>query len=130
MGKHRFLIVEDEFLSRQLLQICVDEFASYDIAVDGKEAVQAVKRSYETGCPYDVIFLDIILPQIDGLSALKEIRAYEASRGIVGKQTTKVVMTTALSDAKNVMESFSNQCEAYITKPYSKEKILKVISEL
>ena len=130
MGKLKILIVEDEFLSRQLLQSYLEGRAQCDVAVDGVEAVRAVELSYESGKPYDLVFLDIMLPTKDGQTALKEIRAYESSRGIQGGQTCKIVMMTALSDAKTVMESFKNQCEGYVTKPYSKQKLEAAIREL
>jgi two-component system chemotaxis response regulator CheY len=130
MRELKMLIVEDEFLSRQLLQTYVAEYGSCDVAVDGKEAVKAVKISYEAGKPYDLVFMDIMLPELDGQAALKEIRAYEAGRGILGGETCKVLMMTALSDAHSVMEAFKNQCEGYITKPYSRIKLDEAIRKI
>lgn len=130
MRELRMLIVEDEFLSRQLLQTYVSEHGSCDVAVDGNEAVRAVKLSYESGKPYDLVFMDIMLPEKDGQTALKEIRTFESERGILGEGTCKVLMMTALSDAKSVMEAFKNQCEGYITKPYSKVKLDEAIKKI
>jgi two-component system chemotaxis response regulator CheY len=126
----RMLIVEDEFLSRQLLQSYAAEYGSCDVAVDGVEAVRAVQLSYESGKPYDLVFMDIMLPNKDGQTALKEIRSYEEKRGVQGESTCKVIMVTALSDARTVMESFKNQCEGFITKPYSKIKLDEAIQKL
>ena len=130
MRNIRMLIVEDEFLSWQLLQAFVGEYGRSDVAADGEEAVAAVKRSYEEGQPYDLVFMDIVLPKLDGQAALKAIREFEASRGILASGTCKVLMTTALSDAKTVMEAFKNQCEGYLTKPYSKSMLDKAIAKL
>jgi two-component system chemotaxis response regulator CheY len=123
MRKIKILIVEDEFLSRNLLAAYVAEYGPCDVAVDGEEAVKAVKYAYESGEPYDLVLLDIMLPVKDGQDALRDIRNYERERGIVAHDGAKIVMTTALSDARNVMEAFKSQCEAYIPKPYSKGKI-------
>jgi two-component system, chemotaxis family, chemotaxis protein CheY len=130
MRELRMLIVEDEFLSRQLLLKYVGDYGSSDVAVDGEEAVRAVQGAYESGSPYDLIFLDIMLPKKDGQAALKEIRTYEAARGILGEGTCRVLMLTALSDARSVMEAFKNQCEGYLTKPYSKAKLEEAISKI
>jgi two-component system chemotaxis response regulator CheY len=124
------LIVEDEFLSRQLLSMYLEGYGRYDIAVNGQEAVNAVMSSYETKSPYDIVFMDIMLPDKDGLTALKEIREYESSHEIFGSATCKIIMMTALSDAGTVMESFKNQCEGYVTKPYSKEMVDETIAKL
>ena len=123
MKRLRMLIVEDEFLSRNLLASLMAERGSADVAVDGEEAVRAVKYAYDSGTPYDVIFLDIMLPVMDGQEALRRIRDYERERGLHAPEGCKVVMTTALSDARNVMDAFKGQCEAYIVKPYNKPKI-------
>jgi len=130
MRELRMLIVEDEFLSRQLLLTYVGEHGSCDVAVDGKEAVKAVMMSYEAGKPYDLVFMDIMLPLMDGQAALKEIRAFEAGRGVLGGETCKVLMMTALSDARSVMEAFKNQCEGYITKPYSRVKLDEAVRKI
>jgi two-component system chemotaxis response regulator CheY len=123
MKKLKILIVEDEFLSRNLLAMLVSDYGQTDVAVDGEEAVRAVQYAYEAGAPYDLVLLDIMLPQKDGQQALREMRAYEKERGVAGPDGMKVIMTTALTDARNVMEAFKGQCEAYIPKPYSKAKI-------
>jgi two-component system, chemotaxis family, chemotaxis protein CheY len=129
----RILVVEDDFLSRSFLTKMVSEFGEVEVAVDGVEAVEAVKLSYEAGAPYDLIFLDIMMPRKDGQTALKEIRAFEESLSISMPSVCKVVMTSALGDAKNVMDAFNSQCEAYLTKPFSKkaidEQVHKLIAE-
>jgi two-component system chemotaxis response regulator CheY len=130
MKKLKMLIVEDEFLSRNLLASLVAEYGTVEMAVDGEEAVRAVKYAYDGGARYDLILLDIMLPLKDGQDALKEIRAYEQSLGLVGSDCSKIIMTTALSDARNVMQAFKCQCEAYIPKPYSKAKIDEQIRAL
>jgi two-component system chemotaxis response regulator CheY len=101
----------------------VADYGDIDQAVDGVEAVAAVERAYMARAPYDLIFLDIMLPRKDGQAALREIRDFELKRGIPAPDVCKVVMTTALSDAKNVMGAFGAPCEGYITKPFSKPQI-------
>ena len=71
-----------------------------------------------------------MLPLKDGQEVLRELRAYEHERGLVASDCAKVIMTTALSDARNVMEAFKSQCEAYIPKPYSKAKIDEAVRGL
>lgn len=123
MGEWHILVVEDDFLSRNLLAKMVSDYGQIDVAVDGKEAVDAVKSAHAAGAAYDLIFLDIMLPKMDGQAALREIRAFEESLGIPAPDACKVIMTTALGDAENVMGAFGAQCEAYITKPFSKRVI-------
>jgi len=126
----RMLIVEDEFLSRKLVIHYIQRFGNFDVAVDGEEAVEAVKAAYVDEKPYDVIFLDIMMPQKDGLSVLQDIRAYEESRGLSPTDGIKIIMTTALGDPRSIMTAFRNQCEAYITKPYTEEAFATQLRKL
>lgn len=130
MEKLKILIVEDDFLSRSFLTKMVSAYGEIEVAVDGIEAVEAVKRSYESNQPYNIIFLDIMMPRKDGQEALKEIRAFEESSGVSALATCKVIMTTALGDAKNVMSAFGAQCDAYITKPFSAKAIEEQVRKL
>lgn len=115
----RILLVEDDYINRKLLETFLHDIkdAVIDIAIDGNEALELFHTSLTNNEPYDLICLDIMLPFVDGHSVLKEIRKTEKERGIYGLDGTKVVMTTALSDAENIMAAFNSQCEAYITKP-------------
>lgn len=130
MNDTRILIVEDDFVSRNLLTRLVQGFGSVDCAVDGQEAVDAFTGTFAAGKPYDLVLLDIMMPSKDGQTVLKEIREYESLKGVIPPDGCKVVMITALSDAKNVMAAFRNQCEGYITKPYEAEILKKQLETL
>ncbi len=124
------LIVEDDFASRKLMQKYLSPFGETDVVVDGREAMDAFKLAMEEDEPYDLICLDIMLPKMDGQQVLKELRKIEEERGILGTDGTKVIMTTALGDAKNVLNAFRSQCEGYLQKPISKEQMLRQLKEL
>lgn len=121
----RILIVEDEFGSRKLLQKFLTPYGTCDMAVDGEEAVEAFTIALQEDEPYDLICLDIMLPKKDGQQVLKEIRAQERENNIMGLDGVKIIMTTALNDPKNIMEAFRSQCEAYIPKPITKQKLFE-----
>lgn len=125
------LIAEDDLISRRILTELLSEFGSCDIAVNGKEAIDSFKLAHESKRPYDVIFMDIMMPIIDGMEALLSIRALEKQMGIPYNLATKVVMTTALGDPHTVIKSF-NRCEAdaYIVKPLSRQKLDKELRAL
>lgn len=126
----RILIVDDEFTGRKLLLKMLSEFGTCDVAVDGKEALDAYKSAYEEGEPYNLICLDIMMPEMDGQQVLKEIRSFENAKGIHGSDGTKIMMTTALDDPQNFVTAFREQCEAYIVKPIEKAKLLDKLLEL
>ncbi|MBN2333302.1 MAG: response regulator [Deltaproteobacteria bacterium] len=124
------LIVEDDFTSRLLLQELLKQYGPSHIAVNGKEAVEAVRTALETGEPYDLICLDIMMPEMDGQEALQQIRAQEEARNILSSNGAKIVMTTALNDLKNVSFAYQNLCDAYLTKPIEKAKLIDELREL
>ena len=66
-----------------------------------------------------------MIPCLDGRQVLKTIRRMEADRGVVGQGATKVIMTTALDDSRNILEAFTvGKCDAYLTKPIDSGKLL------
>lgn len=124
------LIVDDEFAARKLLQVYLSDYADYFVAVNGREAVEAVREALEEREPYDLICLDIMMPEMDGRQALETIRQIEKEHGIGGLDCVKVIMMTALDDSKNIMDAFRTGCEAYIVKPIRKEQLLKEMKHL
>lgn len=124
------LIVEDNFAARRLLQRYLSDRGDCDVAVDGNEAVDAFRQALDENDPYDLICLDIMMPNMDGREALKAIRRIEHQHGIEGLDGVKVIMTTALGDSQNVIGSFREGCEAYIVKPVEKDKLLEEMENL
>lgn len=125
------LIVEDDFLSRSLLSTLLSEYGACHVAVNGREALDAIERAFDENDPYDLICLDIKMPVMDGQEALLELRKMEARRGLKGLDTTKVIMITAIDDSKNIMKAFRlGQCEAYLTKPLDRTKLIGHIRDL
>ena len=120
------LIVDDNFTNRVLLQAIMKDYGTTDIAVNGKESLEVICKAMDEGDPYDLICLDIMMPEMDGQEALKTIRASEKERGIAVGDGVKIIMTTALDDSSNIMASFREQCDAYITKPIHKAMLLDI----
>ena len=112
------------------MQRYLSSYGDCDIAVDGNEAVEAFRQAMDEKELYELICLDIMMPNMDGHEALKAIRRIESEHGINGLDGVKVIMTTALGDSKNVMESFREGCEAYIVKPVEKDKLLEEMESL
>ncbi len=124
------LIVEDDFTARKLMQIYLSEFGECFVAVNGKEAVQAVTQAFDEDEPYDLIALDIMMPEMDGIEALKAIRNLEKERGITGLDTVKVIMTTAKGQSQDIFDAFNTGCEAYLIKPIRKPDLIDEIRKL
>ena len=126
----RALIAEDDFISRKVLLKFLSQYGDCDVTVDGNEAVEAFEMALEDGLPYDLVCLDIMMPDKDGYGALKGIRALEAQHGIKEGEGAKIIMTTALTDGRNVTKAFSMGCVAYAGKPIDQEKLKHEIHKL
>lgn len=123
------LIVDDDFFSRRILQTILAEYGECHVAVDGKEALFAFEQAWSEEAPYDVICLDIMMPEMNGQEVLKAVREKEEKRGIFGSDSVKIIMTTALDDGDNIKTAFREQCEAYLIKPISKSKLISALQE-
>ena len=123
------LVIEDEKTTRLILGKWMSSFGTCDVASDGHEGVDAFRLALKSGAPYDLICLDII-PGMNGHQALQEIRALEASMGVVGKEGVKVLMVTANEDGASVMKAFKAQCSGYMTKPLSRAKLVEQLKEM
>lgn len=127
----KILISDDDFVCRTLLQEIFQKYGTCHATSDGKEAVTAFENMLNTDEPYDLVCLDIMMPEMDGHQALQQIRKIEQENGIGGSDIVKVIMTTALDDAKNIMNAFiKGSCEGYLTKPIDYEQLEKELARL
>jgi len=121
------LIVEDDFTSRLLLQTLLSPYGDCHIAVNGREAVDAFRVAHDSGRSYDLICMDIMMPEMDGQAALKQIRALEEAAGVLSHAGVKIVMTTAVSDTKAVFASYQGLCDGYLFKPLDTGKLVQYL---
>ncbi|UFS69519.1 response regulator [Geomonas sp. RF6] len=122
------LIVDDEIFCREFVATLLKDIAECRQAGSGKEAVAKYTEALESGSPYDLIILDIMMPDMSGHDVAKEIRALEKERKAGG---VKIIMLTALNSPTDAMDSFFNaQSAAYLVKPISKDGLFNVIGKL
>jgi two-component system chemotaxis response regulator CheY len=124
------LIVEDDFTSRLFLQTLLSRYGECHIAVDGVEAVEAFRMAAGNGSPYDLICMDIMMPNMDGQEALGKVRAFEEAHGIAPPHGVKIVMTTAVKEIKEVFRSFEALCDDYLVKPIDTAELLGKLRSL
>jgi two-component system chemotaxis response regulator CheY len=126
----KILIVEDDFTSRVLLQEVMNRYGVCHVAANGLEAVVAYEDALQNKTPYHLVFLDIMMPEMDGQETLKRIRAIEADAGILIGHGAKIIMATGHTDSRNIMESFNEMCDAYLVKPIHVDKLNKELKAL
>ena len=120
----RSLVVEDDFTSRLVLQTFLSRYGDCHIAVNGREAVEAFRSALTTGQRYHLICMDILMPEMNGREAVRQVRALEEEHGILSTHGAKIIMTTTVDDVKEVIHCFQELCDAYLTKPIDLGKLL------
>lgn len=125
----KFLLIEDQKDVRKLLEAFLGEFGECDMAEDGIKGLASVLKSIEEGTPYDAIFLDIMMPKLEGQQVLQKIRELEEAKKILPPNNVKVIMASALGDSENVMEAFKSQADAYLVKPIMRDKLINTMKK-
>ena len=116
---NRVLIADDAAFMREMLRDILTD-GGYEIvgeAADGNEAVSAYAKHQP-----DLVTLDIVMPELDGI---------EATREILGRNPSAVVvMCSALGQEALVIESIAAGAKDFIVKPFTPEKVLRVVDNV
>ena len=127
-GRLRILLVEDDVACRLLLQTFLARYGDCHVAVNGREAVDLFRTSFDRGSRYDLICMDIMMPEMDGREAVRQIRALEESRGIRSPFGSTIFMTTTVQEIREVFHCFRELCDAYLLKPIDLGQLLSKMS--
>jgi two-component system chemotaxis response regulator CheY len=114
----KILIVDDaEFLRVRLTKILDNEGFEVFQAENGIKAVMTYKEIHP-----DVVLMDVTMPEMDGLAALKEIVGFDPA--------ARVVMLTALGQESVVLEAVKSGARDFIVKPFEHDRVMKAIKKL
>ena len=126
----RALIVDDDTIGRKMLAKFLSPYAECDLAGDGLEALNAFVLASTRKRAYDVVFLDIMMPVMDGHETLRMIRQLEDKYGIAEKNRAKVIMITGLTERDHIVRAAVDKCSAYLGKPIQKLQVLEKLKSL
>jgi len=125
----RILVVDDELVSRKKMMKIVDEFGKCEGVINGKAALSAVKSSLEDWNLFNLITLDISMPDLSGTEVLSTIRKMEDERGLEADERAKILMVTSHSDMDTV-KACVGKCDAYVIKPFNKEVLVDKMKKI
>lgn len=113
------LVVDDSKMSRRMLRTILEEegYAVIAEAANGEEGLEAYKQYHPS-----VVTMDITMPKMDGIAALKEIRAYDGN--------ARVVMITAAGQQQKIIEALKLGAEKFITKPFEQGEVIATMQSL
>jgi len=126
----KILIVDDDSISRKVLRKNLAKYGHCDIATDGDDALWILEQSLSEDDPYDLVTMDVNMPNLNGIEALKKIRSLEEKYNIFGLDVAKILMVTASEKKEIVMNSFKSGCEGYLIKPFDQNQIKKTLKEI
>lgn len=116
---YKILVVDDAGFMRKMVQTHLSK-AGYDTFIEGEDGQQAVEL-YKAEKP-DLVIMDITMPNLNGIEALGQIRAYDAS--------AKVVMCSAMGQESMVMEAIKLGALDFIVKPFKQDRIIMTVNKV
>lgn len=125
----KVLIVDDSDLQADMLNLILDNlgFRNLTTAINGVQALKYFEEALLNGDAYSLVFLDIVMPEMDGQEALKRMRALEQAAGIGKNNKTTIIMTTSLNSPEDMITALiENDCTDYIVKPVD-QNLLKAM---
>ncbi|MFN7085158.1 MAG: response regulator [Burkholderiales bacterium] len=126
----KILIAEDNTLVVKILYSYLSPLGEITLATNGLGAFSAAKAAFHDKQPYDLICLDIMMPEVDGIAALHSIRQMESSHGISREARSKIIMTTAASDRQRIEAAIAEGCDGFLVKPVSRERLFAELRRL
>jgi two-component system chemotaxis response regulator CheY len=125
----KILVVDDEVVSRKKMMKITQDFGSCEGVHNGKSALGMVKAALEEWKLYDLITLDVAMPDMSGTDVLTLIRQMEEERGLIEEERAKILMVTAHSDMETV-KACVGKCNGYVIKPFNKEVMVEKLKKI
>lgn len=126
MKPRKALVVEDSASQADLLEFLLHNSGIKDVtkSPNGVHALECFAGALKGPAPYSLVFLDIIMPEMDGQEALKQIRGLERNAGIAGDNKSTIIMTTSLESPKDMIQALiEGDCTDYIVKPVDEDSL-------
>ncbi len=113
-GTKKILLVEDEERIRKIINIIIrGEDIEIDEAEDGAQALEKIKNN-----DFDLVILDIMIPEIDGFGVLEEIRNTEKTADL------PVIIVSARTSDRDILEGLKGGANYYIPKPFEPQELI------
>jgi PleD family two-component response regulator len=121
MGRKKILVVDDSKVASMTAQLILRREKRFDV-IEASDGIEAVKKATEE-LP-DLILMDVMMPNMDGFEACRELRSLESTKDI------PIIMVTTRSEADNVEMGFESGCNDYIFKPVEGIELLTKVRKL
>ncbi|SLM27672.1 putative Metal dependent phosphohydrolase [Desulfamplus magnetovallimortis] len=126
----KILVAEDEPVSRLRIAKMLSEIGETELFETGKPALEAFVKNFDEGTPFDMLILDVSMPEMDGIELLKEVRSFEKKKNITKEDRTKVLMLTSYADKDTVIACYVAGCDDYAVKPFKKHVVIEKMQKM
>ncbi|CAN2040488.1 putative Chemotaxis protein CheY [Candidatus Magnetomoraceae bacterium gMMP-15] len=126
----RILVVDDEFVSKIKMHKIMESLGECKAVESGKGAIAAFKNAWENWQPFNLISLDISMPDMTGIEVLSKIKSMEKEKQVPDDLKVKIMMVTSHSDKGNITACIAAGCDAFVVKPFDKKVIIKKLEKL
>ncbi len=127
----RILVVDDSKYQRFLVKRALQGRGECDEAEDGRQAVAMFQTALDKGWPYHLVVMDLLMPVMDGLTAVRAINALQRGRVLQGEERAKVIVLTSVDDPDKMMEAqFKEGADSFIIKPFDDEVLVEALMSL
>ena len=113
------LVCDDAAFMRMMIKDILSK-NGYEIAGEAENGVKAVEKYNET--KPDLVLMDITMPEMDGIQALKEIKKIDGN--------AKVIMCSAMGQQAMVVESIQAGAKDFIVKPFQEDRVLEAVKKV
>jgi len=124
------LIVDDDIFNCKLLQSILKDYGECAIAMSGISALQLFEETLKKQEPYDLVCLDIMMPEKDGYETLREMRALEQKQDPPLNKRSRIIMVTALEEQENKTKAFYENCDGYLVKPVERKLLEEMLNKM
>lgn len=125
----RSLIVEDNPVNQLFLKRILSKYGDCHAHANALDGIKAFTRALDSGNPYQLVCLDVSMEGLDGVNALKRIRAIEAERGVFRHDCVRIFMVTSVGD-EHVVKSAVSLSDAYLLKPIDHKTLVGTLRKL
>jgi len=124
------LIIDDEKFNCKLLETILKDYGECSTALDGDSAIQLFETALKNKAPFDLVCLDIMMPEKDGYEILRALRSLEQKLVPPTDVKSRIIMVTALAEQENKAKAFYESCDGYLIKPVERKLLIEMLNKM